>query len=52
MLIKMSIKKLPGIQTTSINSKDKVLSLQYDDRLISKEKIAQQIHQDTGYKVV
>jgi len=50
-LIKLSLKKLPGIKQSSIDSRKKIVSIDYDDKLISKDKIANHIQKETWYKV-
>lgn len=52
LLIKLALKKLPGIKATSVNLRDKTAMIDFDDSLVSKEKIQQQIQKDTGYKVL
>lgn len=52
LLIKSSLKKLPGIKTTSVNLRNKTAMIDFDDTLVSKEKIQEQIQKDTGYKVL
>jgi len=50
-LIRLSLKKLPGIKQSSVNYKTKNATIEFDNSLISKDKIKQQIATDTGYKV-
>ena len=50
-LIRLSLKKLTGIQRSSVNSQTKIVNVEYDDKLISRDKIANHIHKETGYKV-
>ena len=52
MLIKMSLNKLPGIKQSSTDLKTKKVTLDFDDSVISKSKIIEQITEDTGYKVI
>jgi len=51
MLIKLSLNKLPGIKQSSTDLKTKKVTLDFDDSVISKSKIIEQITKDTGYKV-
>jgi len=50
-LIKLSLNKLPGIKQSSTDLKTKKVTLDFDDSVISKSKIIEQITKDTGYKV-
>lgn len=38
-LIKMSLNKLPGVKDTSVDLNAKTVSVEFDDKQISKEKI-------------
>jgi copper chaperone CopZ len=47
MLIKLSLNKLPGITTSSTDLKTKKVTIDFDDSVISKTKIIEQIVKDT-----
>lgn len=51
VLIRLSLKKIPGIKSTAVNSSSKIATIDFDDNLVSKDKIQQQIQKETGYKV-
>ena len=51
MLIALSLKKVPGITKSSTDLKTKKVTIDFDDSVISKNKIIDQITKDTGYKV-
>jgi len=50
-LIKLSLKKLSGIRSSSVNLSSKIATIEFDDKVITKEKIQQQIQKDTWYNV-
>ena len=50
-LIKLSLKSLPGINQSSIDGKTKTVTIEYDEKEVSKDKIAKHIQEFTGYKV-
>lgn len=50
-LINLSLKKLSGIKQSSINLQTKTVNIQYDDKSISRDKIANHIQKETGFKV-
>ncbi len=51
MLIKLSLKKLSGIKQSSVNIQAKTTNIEYDDKLISRDKIVNHIQKETGFKV-
>jgi len=51
-LIKLSLKEFPGIKQSSVNSQTKTVDIEYDDGIISRDKIANHIQKETGYKVI
>lgn len=50
-LIRLSLKNLLGIRTSSVDLSSKTATVEFDDQIITKEKIQQQIQKDTGYIV-
>ena len=50
-LIKLSLKKIPGIRSASVNVWLKTTIIDFDDTLRSKDDIQQQIEKYIGYKV-
>ena len=41
-LIKISLGKLPGVKKSSVNTSSKTVTVEFDETLVSKEKIQQQ----------
>ena len=52
MLIKLSLKKLPGIKQSSTDLKTKTVTIDFDSSKTSKEQIIAQIIETTGYNVL
>ncbi len=50
-LIKLSLKKISGIRSASVNVWSKTATIDFDDTITSKDDIQQQIEKYTGYKV-
>ena len=50
-LIKLSLKKIAGIRSASVNVWRKTATIDFDDTITSKDDIQQQIEKYTGYKV-
>ena len=50
-LIKLSLKKILGIRSASVNVWHKTVMIDFDDTVTSKNDIQQQIEEYTGYKV-
>ena len=51
MLIKMSIKKIPGISSVDTDLKTKKVTIDFDEKQTSKDIIVSQIVEETWYKV-
>ncbi len=51
MLIQMSIKKIPGISSVDTDLKTKKVTIDFDEKQTSKDKIVSQIVEETWYKV-
>ena len=50
-LIRLSLKKMPGITSVTTNLKTKTATIDFDDKFVHKEQIQQQIQKETWYKV-
>lgn len=50
-LIRLSLKKLPGILWTAVDLRTKTANIDFNENIISKEEIQQQIEKETGYKL-
>lgn len=51
-LIRLSLNNLDGIRSSSVNLSSKIATIEFNDKIITKEKIQQQIQEYTGYKVL
>ena len=50
-LIRLSLKKTLGIKSIVTNLKNKTATIDFDDKLVHKEQIQQQIQKETWYNV-